>query len=59
MPEKGKSSAKGRIVQAALEEAGLDNPVDVVTLIGALSALMTALGAYSDIKKLWEKRGKH
>lgn len=58
MSNKGSSLNKAKLVQAALEAHGLDNPVDVVTIIGALSALITAVQAFSDIKKLWE-RGKH
>jgi len=56
--KKGITMAKARIIQGALEEHGLDNPIDVVTIIGALSALITAIQAFSEIKKLWEK-GKH
>lgn len=58
MTKSKNSLAKAHIIQGALEEHGLDNPVDVVTIIGALGALIKAIEAYSVIKKLWE-RGKH
>lgn len=58
MSKTGNSLTKAKLIQAALEEHGLDNPIDVVTIIGALGAIISAIEAYSVVKKLWE-RGKH
>lgn len=50
------NTTKLRIIQAALEDEGLDNPVDVVTIIKALSAVIAAVKAFQDIRKIIKEK---
>lgn len=50
-----KSANKGLIIGAALEEAGLDNPVSVVAIINAVSAVLAALHAVEDIREILKR----
>lgn len=58
MVNKGSSLAKAKVIQAALEEEGLDNPVSVVAIITAVSAILTALEAVQNIRKILKKEGR-
>lgn len=58
MESKHSKLAKAKIIQAALEEEGLDNPVSVVAIITAVSALLTALEAVQNIRKILKKEGR-
>jgi len=57
MVTKKSSKWKGAIVQAALEEEGLDNPIEVVTIIKALSAIMAAVEAFQHIQQILKHKG--
>lgn len=55
MQKKRSTLAKARIIQAALEEEGLDNPVSVIAIINAVSAILTALEAVQNIRKILKR----
>lgn len=52
MVKKDITLAKAKVIQAALEAEGLDNPVSVVAIINAVSAILVALEAVQSIRHI-------
>jgi len=55
MVKEGKTRARAMLIQAAMEEAGLQNPVSIVAVIRGLTAIIAAIQAFDEIRKILQK----
>ena len=55
MAIKGTSKKRALLIEAALEEAGLHNPVSVVAIIRGLSAIIAAIQAFEEIRSILKR----
>jgi len=55
MPPTGKKTARSKLIEAAMEEAGLNNPISIVAVIKGLSALIAAVQAFEEIRRILKK----